>query len=535
MIHGQGRAASRRVGRIVLQLVIGVVSVAGLRNERAHAGGFEAPGNGAEAMGRGGAFTAKADDGTAFEYNIAGFARQRGTRLLLDGKLVLNKFEFTRAGSYPAEANTAWGGMAYPTVTSNGLSGAPLLAISTDFGYFDRWTFAIGLNTPSASDSNRRFPTTVNGTWPAPNRYDINSIDILVVYPMLAAAVRVTRWFDIGIALQAVYGHFDLKATAFADLGSACAGPQSATCDSQLNIKTKGFTATGALGLMFHPLDELHIGLHVRGPIYLNTSGDLTATAPPALPTTLDPGNPANPAQATLPFRLPWVVRLGLRYAVMRNHREAGDIEIDGTYEAWKEAQGVGDQLTSPVLGPFTDIKATLVHHYKDTGSVRVGGAWNRYFNNDSRLTVRAGVFYDSSATTAAYTKLDFDTMDKIGVALGAGYKIRGVTINAAYTFITSPGRTVTEGRQQVINGINGSTQASNGDPNPVFNNGEYKSTTHLILIGLNFAFDELMHKKQRPDPFGDVSPAPVKERAQPQTRRTTDQRPITKTQIALK
>jgi len=538
MIHGQGRAASRRVGRIVLQLVIGVVSVAGLRTERAHAGGFEAPGIGTEAMGRGGAFTAKADDGSALEYNIAGFARQRGTRLLLDLKLVINTYSFQRAGSYPVENDAGgnplpWSGQAYPGVSSSGLGAVPVLAISTDFGYFDRWTFAIGLTTPSASDASRAFPTTVNGNWPAPQRYDVTHVNLLVVYPMLAAAVRVTKWLDIGLALQMVYGHFDLEATAFADLGSACAGPQSSGCDSVLGIKTSGFAATGALGLMFHPLEQLHIGLHVRGPMGINSSGGLTATPPAVLPAPLDPGTPENPAKATLPFHLPWVVRVGLRYAVMRNGREAGDIEIDGTYEAWKQAQGTGDTLETPLLGFFTDIKAQLLHHYKDTGSVRIGGAWNVYFNNDSRLTLRAGWFYDSSATETAYTRVDFDTLAKVGVALGLGYKIRGVTINAGYTFITSPGRIVTEGRQQVINGINGSTQASNGDPNPVFNNGEYKSTTHLLMLGLNFAFDELMRKKRRPDPFGDVAPTPVKEDTQ--VRRTTTERTVTKTQVAPK
>ena len=39
------------------------------------AGGFEFPGNGAEAMGRGGAFTAKASNPSAIDYNIAGLAR----------------------------------------------------------------------------------------------------------------------------------------------------------------------------------------------------------------------------------------------------------------------------------------------------------------------------------------------------------------------------------------------------------------------------------------------------------------------------
>jgi len=501
-----GEWSRRTLGTITAGLVI----LSAMMGGRAYAGGFEAPGLGTEAMGRGGAFTAKASDGSALEYNIAGLARQRGWRLLIDGKLVLNSHEFTRAGVYPGAIDPMrpWQGQPYPTVSnSHGLSGAPMVVLSTDFNYFDRWTFAIGLTTPSASDSNRSFPTTVNGNWPAPQRYDIHNVNLLVVYPMLAAAVRVTKWLDIGLAVQMVYGHFDLTATAFADLGAAtCADPTQ--CDSLLNIRTKGITATGALGLMVHPLKNLHLGLHVRGPIYLNTSGDVTATQPGAITQPLDPGDPgipgdpnrpAKPAAASLPFRLPWVVRLGLRYAFMKDaQREQGDIEINGTYESWKEAQGVGDKLSVPSLGPFVDITATLVHRYKDTGSVRVGGAYNHWFANNTVLTIRAGVFFDSAAAEGAWTRLDFDTLTKIGGSLGLGYRIRGVGINAGYTYIGSPSVTITEGRQQVINGTNGTTwRTDNTGPLPIINNGTFSASTHLILVGLNFAFDELM-KRQR-------------------------------------
>src|SRR5580692_10031200 len=68
---------------------------------RALASGFEIPDNGTQAIGRGGAFTARADDGTALEYNVAGLAQQRGTRLLLDANLWLSSYTFQRSGAYP--------------------------------------------------------------------------------------------------------------------------------------------------------------------------------------------------------------------------------------------------------------------------------------------------------------------------------------------------------------------------------------------------------------------------------------------------
>ena len=61
-----------------------------------------------------------------------------------------------------------------------------------------------------------------------------------------------------------------------------CPNLESANCDSSTHLKTTGFSATAALGLMFHPHRTFDIGLNVRGPIVLNTSGTVDATPPPA-------------------------------------------------------------------------------------------------------------------------------------------------------------------------------------------------------------------------------------------------------------
>ncbi|MCU1282808.1 MAG: Long-chain fatty acid transport protein, partial [bacterium] len=75
-----------------------VLAVLGLPTA-AFAGGFEIPDNGTEALGRGGTFTAKADSPLAIQYNVAGLAKQRGTNLLFDSNIVIQDYEFTRAGS----------------------------------------------------------------------------------------------------------------------------------------------------------------------------------------------------------------------------------------------------------------------------------------------------------------------------------------------------------------------------------------------------------------------------------------------------
>ena len=140
----------------------------------AFAGGFEFPDNGTEALGRGAAFTAKADDPTAVQYNLGGLARQRGTHLLLNGNLNFHEWSFQRAGSYADSAKdqaTPWGGSRYPVDSDKGPAFfAPFIALTTDFGYFDRLTFAFAAFGPSAV-GGRTFQLGVNGA-PGPGRYD---------------------------------------------------------------------------------------------------------------------------------------------------------------------------------------------------------------------------------------------------------------------------------------------------------------------------------------------------------------------------
>jgi len=71
----------------------------------ARGGGFEVIGLGTEPVGRGGTFTAKADTWLAVEYNVAGLARQRGTRTLLDLNILVSDDSFQRAGcgSHPEQ------------------------------------------------------------------------------------------------------------------------------------------------------------------------------------------------------------------------------------------------------------------------------------------------------------------------------------------------------------------------------------------------------------------------------------------------
>ncbi len=455
------------------------------------AGGFEFPANGTEALGRGGAFTAKADSPLALEYNVAGLAGQRGTRLLFDSNLLFSNYSLQRTGPYPLVTDQA----SKPFF-------APWFGLSTDFGYFDRWTFAIGAYGPSSVGQRSYDPKSLT-------RYDVSATDILVILPTLAVGFRVNRHLDLGLAFHDAIGNFNLSNTAYSVLGGPCSVTTlNPDCDSNTQVKVHTyFNPMLSLGVLIHPTSFFDIGFHVRtsanvGAKKIQATGSLTATQPKFLsPQPMS----VTSDDTTFQNDLPWIFRLGLRYAYKKQHREVFDLELDATYELWSQAEGTGDTLngTNPVtmsdLGGGDGI--LLPHHYNDTYSIRFGGAFNQPIG-PLVLTLRAGVFFDSSATASQpeYTRLDFDSLDKIGGSAGLGLTLRGVTLNLAYAGIHALDRTVQNGALLPLDGITGRPLVGGA----AVNNGTYTDTIHVVSAGLLIQFDELVRgdawaRKPRP------------------------------------
>ncbi len=113
-----------------------------LHPDVAQASGFEYPDNGAVALGRAGAFAAKANDGTAIYYNPSGLAQQDGWRVMIDGQMVLQAIDYQRTDSS--------GNNIGPQVSnSGGAFFAPFIAISKQI--VPGLTIAIGGYGPPAN------------------------------------------------------------------------------------------------------------------------------------------------------------------------------------------------------------------------------------------------------------------------------------------------------------------------------------------------------------------------------------------------
>ncbi len=491
---------------------VAIVSAIGLSSNVAHAGGFEIPDSGTQALGRGGAFTAKADDPTAIHHNAAGLAQQRGTRVLVNANVSQSSMTFQREGSYaddPQNAATPWGGTPYPAVTNQGGPVVlPFLAAASDFGL--NWmTFAIGTHAPPAGAfAGRHFPTVVDGK-PGPARYDaVGGTSSLILFHTAAVGVRLNETFDIGATFHLVQASVTTRTVSYVDLGGTCTNKEYQPCDGTAQGGAKGFTATGALSGLARLGAGLTAGLQVRGPVVMNLVGESETIAPRVTPNV-----ELAKSRRTVKNAFPWVVRTGLRKAFKTGAWEDGDLELDVVYERWSDAQNPGIVAGFDKLGPSAQpAEVVVVHGYKDTVSLRLGGAYNTIAAGVP-LTLRLGTYYDSSATASNVTRVDVDTLAKIAGTAGIGVKLRGFTLELAYASVFDVSRTVSDGVIRPINGAKeGKPIDQQGNPLPAVNNGVYSGHTHMASIGVVVELDRVLGwgkpsskpKDERPEPGGD-------------------------------
>lgn len=469
----------------------------------AAAGGFdELPDQGAQALGRGAAFTAKADDATAIYWNVAGLARQRGTKLQLSANFDFNAMSFQRAGSYaddPKNPATPYGGQKYPLVTDKNASFTlPMLAASTDFGYFERLTVGVGVFGPAAT--GRTFPLGIDGGKPSPARYDAVSGNSTLIFPTLGAGYRVTDNLDIGLAGHLALANIDQMSIAYADTGgSTCKNAEYHPCDVEGRMQAKGVGAGASLGVMYRPAENLQLGGQVRSPMTVNANG----TTSVKLGTGPNAKQAGTPAKATTSIELPWILRAGVRYVDFEGaaaaKRELWDVELDATYEAWggtssptvkTEDMGLG-------TGPTT---ITETQNWKSSFSLRAGGAYNYAIDREddgsarSVLTFRGGAYYDAPSTDEAYTRLATNTMAKVAGTAGLGFARGAFAVNVAYAAVMSMSRTVTNGGIHLENSAKAGADSASL---PVINNGEYKAFSHVVSIGVEVNFEALFTSKK--------------------------------------
>jgi len=450
------------------------------------AGGFEFPTNGTVALGRGGAYTARADDLVSIELNPAGLLKVKGIQAYLGNNVSMNHVEFS--GFYTD-------GSQAPAVSdqSGPMWVAPFVALSSDFG-LKNFSFGLAVYGPSANGLSH-YPVTIDPaaleeatktSYPhcadldqkhcPPHYYMLLDKNVLLAYYSVSAAYgRRDKW-GVGITMSwvdllsarfsmMVNGWFQPNAFDENDAGKTYPG-----YDVEADIKVSdhiGYAFT--LGGWWRPLEFVEVGASFRGPV-VNFEADGTTRLTFQSPTMANissgeeglkafdaNGRMTDSIPTRFDFSYPMTGRLGARYfhevGPEGSRRELFDVELDVVWEGWSALESydvtldgymmmVGSGMQAPEKLEFKkddDRKVSLPKEYEDTWSLRLGGQVSPL----EWLTVHAGAYVETGAVPERNTNLDFTSFDRLGASGGLSFNWRTFRLSVAYSHIFQADRTV--------------------------------------------------------------------------------------------
>ncbi|MCP4680626.1 MAG: hypothetical protein GY854_35110 [Deltaproteobacteria bacterium] len=476
---------------------------------KTYAGGLEVPDLGAVAIGRGGAFAARADNLSAFYYNPAGLSKNKGVNLLVGVTLFNVNLHYLRSGSTDDSGGVG-------TVEMNGvdvynpsrdfaeigpenpessdyhsisgerpLSPLPMMVFSWGDAFnVEGLALAVGLITPS-SFYLPKYPEK------GPGRYAIREGSFLVASPGIGISYAVNRYIQVG-------GVF-LGGAAFLDMSVAIRPVprlndplfynENLGGDADLSIETKDwFAPSGIFGVLSNPLDWLEVGVAVKLPQKIEANGKAKYTAP--TDDLINSDLVSGRDDITLRFHFPWVVRAGVRYI----HRYF-DIEADFVWENWSSFERFEFDMDAELFqdaveeeGRMEMPDAEVPKHFRDTYSVRLGGdveVWPEH------IAARIGGYYQ----TSAYPKnndtfnLDFPFGEQVGVGGGLTWHACSyLDVNAGYLHVFQFDVEVEDGVVQQI-GMPIERDGEEKQTGNTVNNGTYEVGINLFAISLEGHF----------------------------------------------
>ncbi len=485
--------------------------------------GFEPeyPDNGAHALGRAGAFTARADDPTAVYYNPAGLSKQSGREIYLAANTVWMNYNFQPADEIiKFDHEISFGKIRQQEDPVP----VPMLFGHFDFESLPKWDFGFGIYGPPTV-KHRRFPNPFpvagvqrNGVdttdsirgeqsfslWP--NGMLIES-DLLLAYPSLAVSYQILPNLSVGVSLQAAL----FQGTMSIAIGGTVPG--------QIDLDVADwFTPTGILGVQYAPIPSIELGASIRPPYEIKAKGTASIhrfeeTCPNggteceagSAETPLGPWKLGNelPLYAadgskddgvTMGLHAPMQVRFGGRYVNrLADGSERFDVEFDYLFEMQSMHDAIdlvfdadhtivtaGDGELPPISLPEMSDK----RNYVNTHAFRLGGDYNVIPN---RLALRLGGSYETSQSESKYTHLDFVSNDRWSVAAGAGVKVDwlglGWKFDVAYSYVGLIERNVKNSDVRLVD------ISYMREDWPVRGNGKYSGDLHVLGASASISF----------------------------------------------
>ncbi|MFO0566029.1 MAG: hypothetical protein U0263_10235 [Polyangiaceae bacterium] len=507
--------ARTRLGPLALPAALLLVSGA------AHATDVQDfPEIGSEALGRGGAWVARASTPLATQLNPAGLAGQR-SGVLANVHLVFNQICFQRKGD-GERLDLPPDGIAYPEVCNdNKNTPTPLPAVAGVFRATDGLGIGLSVAPPNVIGS-LHFPETVavrnsfgaTQNVPAPQRYMLLDQDGLALNVTLAAGVEMMKGLRVGAGFIWGFASYELGNANM----SVNPSPQPdgswrdpVTADVRADLSVADWFIPGVtLGVLYSPLPSLDVGLDVIVQDAFDSHGDLKTQAN-YWTNNGTSGNPVVSDSADVKkdlghFRIanPLDVRLGARFHLPRRPSapppavrdpladDVFDAELDVSYtrnSAYDRAMlrfpaspAVPVQGTPGSVPENNDIDFKVK---RDSVGLRLGGD---FVVLPAQLAARAGGFWEPNVQNDEYANVSFLASQRIGVSVGATYRISSFDIEAGYMHMFV---------QEVDNGGNGKLLVVSGDAagNPPFrspypiNGGRFRQSLNVVSLGATMRF----------------------------------------------
>jgi hypothetical protein len=456
------------------------------------AGGLELLPGGSRSLMRGGAVVARAEDPMTLLHNPAGLTSLHGDRVMLNIDLTLQSMCFDAYGYYGwgvyDDARSEFGdplaietdrngdpiiGATYATTPlpeiCNTAETLPLPHLAWAVELSDDWAIGFGFVAPTVVPGLRYGgddgTISVDGkSFPTPTRYSIieQKIDFAFA-PSFGLAYDVTEWLALGVNLQVAM----ISARTMAIQNSTSGTQPSSDWYAEVSA-TDLFIPALTFGAMVKPTKNLTFGATFRWVDGLEGSGDVTYETNTFHQGSTKAGEPVpfenDPITLDdISVELPWAATVGVRYAgLLSGGNDAGekgkkqnddpmatelwDVELDATYTFGsfndENRARAGDDvlIISRVAGggialvPTEELPEVKINrHQLDSVAVRLGGS---YAVLPQQLQVHAGSFFESRGIETSYAGIDSWAFARIGVGLGAIFRIDSVDLYASYGHI---------------------------------------------------------------------------------------------------
>jgi long-chain fatty acid transport protein len=348
--------------------------------------GYRVPNQGAQAVARGNAFVATADDPSAVYYNPAGITQLEGHQASF--------------GSYNVHLNSEYRS---PAGTD---SETDFRIVPVPFGYYTYnpgklpVAFGVGLNNPYGLQLG----------WPQDSGFRTYVTEAMLQYISLNPVIAWKATPELSLAMGPTinYSMVQLKSGIFPN--------NFASNDDEFSFDGNGWDFGFTAGLLWKPHKQWAFGFNYRSATSINYEGDLNLR-------TL---SPLEYSEAEVKFPSTFAVGLSFRPT------EKWNLEFDVDYTNWDEIEDVTfTRENAPgIVMPF-DYKSGFMYKFGVSHSF------------DNGLTLSGGYFYtENNVKDVAFNPAVPDT-PLHAFSLGGSYERKNWTYGLAYQYITGPWRTV--------------------------------------------------------------------------------------------